>query len=74
MSKQKLAGDALWAIGQFKTVGTTILCSISPDEGSIPVNTFDILELTENRLVLSYAPAGTGAWGTAYFWVFVSNN
>lgn len=72
MSKQKLAGDALWAIGQFKTVGTTILCGISPDEGSIPVNTFDILELTENRLVLSYAPAGTGAWGTAYFWVFVS--
>lgn len=75
MKKKKVtSGGASWAIGQFKTVGTTILCGISPDEGKVPVNTLDILELTENRLVLSYAPAGTGEWGTAYFWVFVPKN
>ena len=75
MSKDKYtSGDVLWAIGQFKTVGTTILCGVSPDEGKIPVNTYDILELTADRLVLAYAPAGTGEWGTAYFWVFVPKN
>ncbi|MDD4605851.1 MAG: hypothetical protein PHH10_06070 [Dysgonamonadaceae bacterium] len=75
MSKKKVtSGGVLWAIGQFKTVGTTILCGISPDEGKVPVNTFDILVLTEDRLVLAYAPAGTGEWGTAYFWVFVPKN
>lgn len=69
--KKETSGGVSWAIGQFKTVGVTILCGVSPDEGKIPVNTLDILELTEDRLVLSYAPAGTGEWGTAYFWVFV---
>lgn len=69
--KKDTSGGASWAIGQFKTVGVTILCGVSPDEGKIPVSTLDILTLTEDRLVLSYAPAGTGEWGTAYFWVFV---
>lgn len=68
--KETSAGDS-WAIGEFRTVGTTILCGVSPDEGMIPVNTFDILELTEDRMVLAYAPPGTEEWETAYFWVFV---
>lgn len=72
MSKKKVtSGGVSWAIGQFKTVGVTVLCGISPDEGKAPVNTYDILHLTDDRLVLAYAPAGTGEWGTAYFWVFV---
>ncbi|HBG41239.1 MAG TPA: hypothetical protein DDZ96_09175 [Porphyromonadaceae bacterium] len=65
------SGGILWAKGQFKTTGVTILCGVSPDEDKIAVNTFDILELTSDRLVLAYAPAGTGEWGTAYFWVFI---
>lgn len=73
MGKKKVtSGGVSWATGEFKTVGVTILCGVSPDEGKIPVNTYDILELTEERLVMAYAPAGTGEWGTAYFWVFVS--
>lgn len=72
MTKTKhTSGGVLWAIGQLKTVGVTVLVGVSPDEGKIPVNTYDILELTEDRLVLAYAPAGTGEWGAAYFWVFV---
>jgi len=72
MSKKKVtSGGVSWAIGQLKTVGVTVLCGISPDEGKAPVNTYDILHLTSDRLVLAYAPAGTGEWGTAYFWVFV---
>ena len=75
MNKKKVtSGDVSWVIGEFKTVGTTVLCGISPDEGNASVNTFDILELTEDRLVLAYAPAGTGEWGTAFFWVFVPKN
>lgn len=68
---KKTSGDVTWAIGQFKTVGVTVLAGISPDEGKIPVETYDILELTPDKLVLAYAKAGTGEWGTAYFWVFV---
>lgn len=72
MKKKKVtSGEVSWAIGQLNTLGTTVLCGISPDEGSVAVNTFDILELTEDRMVLAYAPAGTGEWGTAFFWVFV---
>lgn len=72
MSKKKVtSGSVSWAVGQFKTVGVTVLCGISPDEGKAPVNTYDIIQLTGDRLVLAYAPAGTGEWGAAYFWVFV---
>lgn len=67
-TKAKDNGD-IWAIGEMKFVGTTVLCGIFPGEGT--VDTFDIIELTPDRLVLANAPAGTGAWGTAYFWVFV---
>lgn len=74
MSKQKEDNGNIWAIGQMKIVGTTVLCGISVDEGGIQVDTFDILELSDERMVLAYAPAGTGAWGPAYFWVFVPKN
>ena len=54
MNRKKVtSGDVTWAIGQFRTVGVTILCGVSPDEGKIPVNTLDILELTEDRLVMA---------------------
>lgn len=72
MTKEKYtSGGVLWAIGELKTLGVTVLAGVSPDEGKIPVNTYDILELTEDRLILAYAPAGTAEWGAAYFWVFV---
>lgn len=72
MNKKKTtSGGELWAKGEMKTVGTTVLCGVSPDEGKIPVDTYDILVLTGDRLVLAYAPAGTGEWEAAYFWVFV---
>lgn len=72
MNKKKTtSGGELWAKGEMKTVGTTVLCGVSPDEGKIPVDTYDILVLTGDRLVLAYAPAGTDEWGAAYFWVFV---
>ena len=76
MSKKKnTSGGVSWATGQFKTVGVTVLCGIyitpAPDNEKIPVNTYDILELTPERLVLAYAPAGAVEWNTAYFWVFV---
>ncbi|WP_353128141.1 hypothetical protein [Parapedobacter pyrenivorans] len=60
----------VWAKGKLTTRGVTVLCGKSPDEGSIPVYEYDILLLDDGRMVLSYAPPGTGAWGAAYFWVF----
>lgn len=62
-------GDT-WARGKLTTRGVTILNGKSPDEGGILVYEFDIIKLDDKEMVLSYAPAGTGAWGAAYFWVF----
>jgi len=72
--KTPLENGDTWAVGKLTTKGVTVLCGKSPDEGSIPVYEYDILVLDDNRMVLSYAPPGTGAWGAAYFWVFRAVN
>lgn len=73
MDKQVLLDDgSVWAKGKLTTKGVTMLCGKSPDEGGIPVYEYDILILNGSEMMLSYAPAGTGAWGTAYFWAFKS--
>jgi hypothetical protein len=63
-------GGEIWAIGKLKTAGVTVLVGVSPDEGKASVYEYDIHTLDEETLILSYAPAGSGEWGTAYYWVF----
>ncbi|MFC3199834.1 hypothetical protein ACFOET_19605 [Parapedobacter deserti] len=60
----------IWAKGKLTTRGVTVLCGKSPDEGNAPVYEYDILVLDDDRMVLSYAPPGSGAWDPAFFWVF----
>lgn len=56
-----------WSIGKLTITGTTVLCGFSPNEGNKTVNTFDILELTEDRMVLAHIlDNGWEAW----FWCF----
>ncbi|MBP6867685.1 MAG: hypothetical protein KBC07_01670 [Bacteroidales bacterium] len=63
-------GGNVWAKGKLNTKNVTVLCGKSPNEGGAPVNSYDILKLTENNMVLSYPEPGVGSWGTAWFWMF----
>jgi len=66
----KTEDGKIWSYGKFKTRGTTVLVGKSPEENNAPIYEFDIMKISDNELVLAYAPAGTAVWGTAYFWVF----
>jgi len=71
MSKTTLDdGGSVWGTGKLYTKNVTILIGISPDEEKAKVYEYDILNLTDTQMALAYAPAGTGGWGTAYFWMF----
>ncbi|MDR1368633.1 MAG: DUF5121 domain-containing protein [Dysgonamonadaceae bacterium] len=71
MTKTKTDGaGAIWAIGQLITQDVTVLCGRWPWAEQHNVYTYDILEFTPDRIVLAYAPDGTGAWDNALFWVF----
>lgn len=71
MNQKTKDGDGkIWGHGKFRTSGAAILVGKSPDEGGKAVYEFDIIVLNDKELVLAYAPPGTEAWGTAYFWVF----
>ncbi len=63
-------GTNLWGIGKLATKNVTILVAKSPDSSEGAPLELDILKLTDAQMALSYAPAGTGAWGTAHYWVF----
>ena len=70
MTKTKKAGNGTpWSIGQITTSGVTmpagVICWANP-----PLNTYDIIVLNEDTLVLGAAAAGTGEWGEATFWMF----
>jgi hypothetical protein len=59
-----------WSIAKITTTGVTVLCGRAPNNGNAPVYEYDVLELTEEKLVLSWPEPGAGAWGVAWFWVF----
>jgi len=68
-----LSNGSLWAIGQITFTGASIMlpygCDMSPSD---TIHTFDIITISEDRMVLAYSAAGTPleAWETAYFWCF----
>lgn len=62
----------VWSKGKLRTSGVSILCGISPNEGRVEVYEFDIIELNDEMMVLSYHINGISAWGEAWFWVFRS--
>lgn len=68
MSKKIDAGDGtFWSIGQLTIVDGSVLRGVSPNEGGIVVHTLEILELTEDKMVLARVmPNGWEAW----FWKF----
>lgn len=73
MNKQKVGGDVgLWAIGQLKFSGASVPNPhfVYEEPESETIYTFDIIELSEDKMVLSCAPDGTGEWEDATFWCF----
>lgn len=71
MTKQTLDdGKKVWGKGKLSTKNVTILHGISQNEGKAPVYEYDILNLTDTQMTLSYAAAGATSWGEAWFWLF----
>lgn len=72
MSKQKFrAKGEIWSIGQLELFDATILCG-SSCWNTTPVYVFDIIELTEDKMVLAWAAEGSEfeVWNEATFWCF----
>lgn len=59
-----------WSIGQLKLSGVSVLSGHAFYDDSEVITTFEILELTENTLVLCWNPADAEAWSDATFWCF----
>ena len=68
MTKQKVMADGTpWSIGTLTIVDGTFLKGVSPNEGGKTVHEFDILKLTEDKLVLAHVLSN--GW-EAWFWCF----
>lgn len=73
LTKIKLMDNGeVWSKGELRTIGTTVLCPyfLNSDPFEM-VSTYELIQISDDRLVLAYAPAGTSAWGNCYFWIFV---
>ncbi len=72
MTKQKVRDDGkVWSIGRMEFSGATILCG-SSCWNNTPVYAFDIISLTEDKMVLAWAGDGLEfqVWNEATFWCF----
>ena len=71
ITAKKLDGNgAVWASAKLTTANVTVLKGVQPNGGNAPVYVYDILKLTDTKLVLAWPEPGSGAWGTAWFWMF----
>ena len=59
-----------WSIGQLKLTGVSVLSGHAFYDEKEIVTTFEILELTEDKLVLCWNPADAETWSDATFWCF----
>lgn len=59
-----------WSIGQLKLTGVSVLSGHAFYDESEKITTFEILELTEDALVLCWNPSDAEAWSDATFWCF----
>ena len=68
MTQQTVRADGTpWSIGTLTIVDGTVLKGVSPNEGGKIVHEFDILKLTEDKMVLAHVlDNGWEAW----FWCF----
>lgn len=74
MSVQKFNPDdgSLWSIGQLKLLDVSVLSGHGFWDESNIISTFEILELTENTMILCWNPADADPWTDGTFWCFKS--
>lgn len=73
-AKKTGADNNPWSIAKITTSGVTVLCGRAPNHGNAPVYEYDVIELTDDQLILAWPEPGAAAWGTAWFWVFRAVN
>lgn len=66
----KAGGGGLWSLGKLKTT-ITIPCGILFHSDNKEVFEYDIIQLTDDKLVLAAPETGAGAWGTCWYWILV---
>ncbi len=59
-----------WNLGTLKTTAGSILFPFKINGGGEKPTEFEVMNLTDDNLILIYAPAGTGGWGEATWWNF----
>lgn len=62
--------DNNWKFGDLTTTAGTILWPFKINGGGYKPSSFEILNITDNNLVLVYADPDTGSWMEATWWVF----
>lgn len=67
-AKKILVDGTVWAKGKLTTKNVAVLCGIQPNASGAPVYEYDILTLSDTKMVLSFPEPGDG--GAAWFWVF----
>jgi hypothetical protein len=61
-----------WDIGLLTTTNTTVIKGVYVNNGNATAETFYVLKLDANQMLLaSPDPGVTGDWGEAFFWFFV---
>jgi len=72
---KKVINDQAWSVGQLAIKGGGgILWPYAINTGGMQPEEFEIVRLSANQLILTYAAAGTGSWSEATFWRFVSDS
>ena len=62
-----------WSIGQLKLTGVSVLSGHAFYDDSNIITTFEILELTDDTMVLCWNPSDAEAWTDATFWCLRKN-
>lgn len=72
---KKVINDQAWSVGQLAIAGGGgILWPYAINTGGYMPEEYEIVRLSADQLILTYAAAGTGSWAEATFWRFVSNS
>lgn len=69
-TKKNPDNGSQWSIGQLKLNGVSVLSGHAYGDETNKITIFEILELTENTMVLCWNPPTADAWTDATFWCF----
>lgn len=69
-SERQTVNDVAWNFGTLETDAGSILFPFKINGGGMKPTSFQIMELTEDKMKLIYADEGTGGWSEATWWAF----